>query len=42
MDVYLLGTVENSVENLEEIVRNCCAVEADDGVIFRPERISAA
>lgn len=39
MDVDLLGTVENSVENLEKIVRECCAVEADDGVIFRPETV---
>ncbi len=39
MDVDLLGTVENSVKNLEEIVRQCCAVEADDGVIFRRETV---
>ncbi len=39
MDVDLLGKVENSIENLEKIVRECCAVEADDGVIFRPETV---
>lgn len=42
MDVDLLGRVENSIENLEKIVRECCAVEADDGVIFRPETISGS
>ncbi len=39
MDVDLLGMVENSIENLEKIVRECCTVEADDGVIFRPETV---
>lgn len=39
MDVDLLGTVENSVENLEKIVRECCAIEVEDGVIFRPETV---
>lgn len=39
MDVDLLGTVENSIENLEKIVRECCAIEVEDGVIFRPETV---
>lgn len=39
MDVDLLGKVENSVENLEKIVRECCVVEAEDGVVFQPETV---
>lgn len=39
MDVDLLGTVENGVENLEKIVRECCAIEVEDGVVFRPETV---
>ncbi len=39
MDVDLLGTVENSVENLERIVRECCSIEIEDGVVFRPETV---
>lgn len=39
MDVDFLGTVENSVENLERIVRECCAIEIEDGVVFRPETV---
>jgi len=39
MDVDLLGTVENSVENLEKIVRECCSTEVEDGVVFSPETV---
>ncbi len=39
MDVDLLGRVENSVENLEKIVRECCAIEVEDGVVFRPKTV---
>lgn len=40
MDVDLLGKVENSVENLVNIVRECCTIKTDDGVIFRPETVA--
>lgn len=39
MDVDLLGKVNNDVENLEDVVRQCCAVEFDDGVIFDLETV---
>ena len=41
MDIDLLGKVENNLENLEEIVRECCLVEFDDGVIFDPASVKA-
>ncbi len=35
MDIDMLGgQTANTIENLERIVRECCAVEADDGVLF--------
>ena len=39
MDVDLLGTIENSVKSLEKIVRECCAIEVEDAVFFRPETV---
>ena len=39
MDIDLLGRVRNKIENLEEIVRQCCAVEVLDGVIFDPQTV---
>lgn len=39
MDVDLLAKINNEIENLEEIVRRCCAVEIEDGVIFDPETV---
>ncbi|MGB7208378.1 MAG: nucleotidyl transferase AbiEii/AbiGii toxin family protein [Pyrinomonadaceae bacterium] len=41
MDIDLLGKVENNLENLEEIVRECCLVEVDDGVIFDAASVKA-
>ena len=41
MDIDLLGKVENNLENLEEIVRECCLVEVDDGVIFDAASVNA-
>ncbi len=34
IDIDLLGKVNNSIENLEKIVSECCAIEFDDGVTF--------
>ena len=35
MDVDMLGgQTANTIENLERIVRECCAIEAEDGVLF--------
>jgi hypothetical protein len=35
MDVDMLaGQTANTVENLERIVRECCGIEVDDGVLF--------
>lgn len=34
IDIDLLGKVNNSIENLEKIVGECCQIEFDDGVIF--------
>lgn len=34
MDIDLLGKVRNDIGNLERIVRECCAIEFDDGVSF--------
>lgn len=39
MDIDLLGKVNNEPENLEEIVRQCCQVEIEDGVVFDPQTI---
>lgn len=39
MDIDLLGKVNNEPENLEEIVRQCCLVEVEDGVIFEHQTI---
>ncbi len=39
MAVDLPGKVKNSIGNLEKTGCECCAVEADDGVIFRPETV---
>lgn len=41
MDIDLLGNVENNLENLEKIIRECCVVEVDDGVIFDAESVNA-
>ena len=41
MDIDLLGKVENNLEKLEEIVRECCLVEVDDGVIFDAASVKA-
>lgn len=41
MDVDLLGRTSNDVENLQKIIRECCSVEVDDGVVFDPETVSA-
>ena len=41
MDIDLLGKVSNEIEHLEEIVRQCCLVEVEDGVIFDPQTISS-
>ena len=40
-NTHLLGRVNNEIENLEEIVRQCCLVEVEDGVIFDPQTISS-
>ena len=35
MDIDMLGRqAANTIENLERIVRECCAIEANDGVLF--------
>jgi len=35
MDIDMLGgQTANTIENLERIVRECCAIEASDGVLF--------
>ena len=41
MDIDLLGKVENSLENLEEIIRECCSVEVDDAVLFDTASVKA-
>jgi hypothetical protein len=41
MDIDLLGKVENNLENLEEIVRECCLVDVDDSVIFDAASVKA-
>ncbi len=41
MDIDLLGRVSNEIEHLEEIVRQCCLIEVEDGVIFDPQTISS-
>jgi hypothetical protein len=39
MDIDLLAKVNNDIENLERIVRECCAIEFDDGVTFNQESV---
>lgn len=39
MDIDLLGKVRNDIENLERIVRECCAIEFEDGVSFDQESV---
>ncbi|MGH9947046.1 MAG: nucleotidyl transferase AbiEii/AbiGii toxin family protein, partial [Pyrinomonadaceae bacterium] len=41
MDVDLLGRTSNDVENLQTIIRECCSLEVDDGVVFDPKTVSA-
>jgi hypothetical protein len=41
MDIDLLGKVENNIENLKNIIRECCSIDADDGVIFDEASIAA-
>ena len=42
-DVDLLGCVDNAVENLVQIVRELCEVEAEaDGLRFEPASVSGA
>ena len=42
MDIDLLGKVENDIEILKNIIRDCCSIDADDGVIFDTASVSAA
>lgn len=39
IDIDLLGKTDNSSENLENIVRECCLIESIDGVIFDTESV---
>lgn len=39
MDVDLLAKVNNQIENLEQIVRECCDLEIEDGVVFDSESV---
>jgi predicted nucleotidyltransferase component of viral defense system len=39
IDIDLLGKTDNTTENLEAIVRECCLITSDDGVIFDTESI---
>ena len=41
IDIDLLGRTDNSAENLESIVRECCLIESDDGVIFDTESVKS-
>jgi len=41
MDIDLLGRTSNETDNLQKIIRECCSVDVDDGVIFDPETVSA-
>lgn len=41
MDIDLLGKVDNDTANLEKIVRECCSVNVDDGIIFDGESVAA-
>lgn len=41
MDIDLLGKVENDIEILKHIVRDCCSVGADDGVLFDASSVTA-
>ena len=40
-DIDLLGKVDNKIETLEQIVRDCCAVDISDGVVFDPSTIQS-
>ncbi len=40
MDIDLLGKIENDGKRLEEIVRECCDVQIDDGVDFDTESVA--
>lgn len=39
MDIDLLGKVNNDIANLEKIVRECCAIEFEDGVSFDQDSV---
>lgn len=39
MDVDLLAKVSNEIENLKQIVRECCELEIEDGVVFDSESV---
>lgn len=41
MDVDLLGKTNNDIGNLQKIMRECCSVEVNDGVVFDPESVAA-
>lgn len=41
MDVDLLGRTNNNIGSLQKIMRECCSVEVDDGVVFDPESVAA-
>lgn len=41
MDIDLLGKVENDIESLENVVRKCCSVEVEDGVVFDTSSVTA-
>lgn len=41
MDIDLLGKVENDNENIENIIRECCSIEIDDGVNFDAASVAA-
>jgi hypothetical protein len=40
MDVDLLAKTSNEIENLEQIVRRCCELEIEDGVVFDSKSVS--
>jgi hypothetical protein len=41
MDVDLLGRTNNDIGSLQKIMRECCSIEVDDGVVFDPESVAA-
>lgn len=41
MDVDLLGRTNSNVGSLQKIMRECCSVEVDDGIVFDPESVAA-